>query len=179
MLPALTPNSWRQKTQPAVSRSPRSTTIPSRLAPPAPAAATIKTTAFSKKLILKLSKIKKKFLSKLTDEINLCRANSKTLSLPGINTPRKDNQPLLQCTRHMCPIRIHWHLKLNYEKYWRAKIAITNFNYRLNYTQWTLVVQHPNLSNLTQVFSFDYKPIVPYQSISKSKTVASQLSHGI
>ncbi|KAK4479421.1 hypothetical protein RD792_014935 [Penstemon davidsonii] len=31
---------------------------------------------------------------------------------------------------------------------------------------WTLVAQHPNLNNVTQVFSFDYKPLVPYQSIN-------------
>lgn len=67
----------------------------------------------------------------------------------------------------MCPVRVHWHVKVNYKDYWRVKIAITNFNYRLNYTQWTLVVQHPNLNNVTQVFSFDYKPLVPYGSISK------------
>ncbi|KAI3736873.1 hypothetical protein L2E82_26860 [Cichorium intybus] len=41
-----------------------------------------------------------------------------------------------------------------------------SFNYRLNYTQWTLVAQHPNLNNVTQVFSFDYKPLVPYRSIN-------------
>lgn len=67
----------------------------------------------------------------------------------------------------MCPIRVHWHVKINYKDYWRVKIAVTNFNYRMNYTQWTLVAQHPNLNNVTQVFSFDYKPLVPYQSISK------------
>lgn len=85
----------------------------------------------------------------------------------GVNTPRKDNAPLLQCTHHMCPIRVHWHVKQNYKEYWRVKVAITNFNYRMNYTLWTLVVQHPNHNNVTQVFSFDYKPLVPYGSISE------------
>ncbi|XP_042375538.1 COBRA-like protein 4 [Zingiber officinale] len=94
------------------------------------------------------------------------KSNSNQLNSPGINTPKKDNSPLLQCTHHMCPIRIHWHVKLNYKDYWRAKIAITNFNYRLNYTQWTLVVQHPNLDNITEVFSFDYKPLLPYGNIN-------------
>lgn len=98
-----------------------------------------------------------------------CRSGSKRLNKVGINTPRKDNEPLLQCTHHMCPIRVHWHVKQNYKEYWRVKMAVTNFNYRLNYTQWTLVAQHPNLNNVTQVFSFDYKPLVPYQSISESK----------
>ncbi|KAJ6800156.1 COBRA-like protein 4 [Iris pallida] len=97
---------------------------------------------------------------------NCIKSDSKLLSAAGVNTPRKDNAPLLQCTNHMCPIRVHWHVKLNYKEYWRVKIAITNFNYRLNYTQWTLVAQHPNLNNVTEVFSFDYKPLVPYQSIN-------------
>lgn len=97
---------------------------------------------------------------------NCIKSDSKLLTTAGINTPRKDNAPLLQCTHHMCPIRVHWHVKINYKDYWRAKIAITNFNYRLNYTQWTLVVQHPNLNNITEVFSFDYKPLVPYGSIN-------------
>ena len=79
---------------------------------------------------------------------------------------RDKEAPLLQCTTHMCPVRVHWHVKLNYKEYWRAKIAITNFNYHLNYTQWTLVAQHPNLDNITEVFSFDYKPVVAYGSIS-------------
>ena len=76
----------------------------------------------------------------------------------------------------MCPIRVHWHVKLNYKDYWRVKIAITNFNYRMNYTQWTLVAQHPNLNNVTQVFSFDYKPLVPYESISEYKPTLKAFS---
>lgn len=66
----------------------------------------------------------------------------------------------------MCPIRIHWHVKLNYKEYWRVKITITNFNYRMNYTQWNLVVQHPNFDNLTTLFSFNYKSLTPYGSIN-------------
>ncbi|CAL9074250.1 unnamed protein product [Musa acuminata var. zebrina] len=97
---------------------------------------------------------------------NCIKRDSNLLSTPGINTPKKDNAPLLQCTQHMCPIRVHWHVKLNYKDYWRAKIAITNFNYRMNYTLWTLVIQHPNLDNVTEVFSFDYKPLVPYGFIN-------------
>ncbi|KAF3643642.1 COBRA-like protein 5 [Capsicum annuum] len=97
---------------------------------------------------------------------NCIMGDDEKLKKKGINTPRKDNEPLLQCTHHMCPIRVHWHVKLNYKDYWRVKIAITNFNYRLNHTQWTLVLQHPNLNNVTQVFSFNYKPLAPYQSIN-------------
>ncbi|KAI4335882.1 hypothetical protein L6164_014482 [Bauhinia variegata] len=35
-----------------------------------------------------------------------------------------------------------------------------------NYTDWTLVVQHPNLNNVTQVYSFEHKPVLPYDSIN-------------
>ncbi|XP_042461134.1 COBRA-like protein 1 [Zingiber officinale] len=75
---------------------------------------------------------------------------------------RSSYAPLVQCTSHMCPIRVHWHVKLNYKDYWRVKIAITNFNYRMNYTQWNLAIQHPNFNNLAQLFSFNYKSIAPY-----------------
>lgn len=110
----------------------------------------------------------------------LCRGQSKFLNMVGLHTPKKDNEPLLQCTHHMCPIRVHWHVKVNYKDYWRVKIAVTNFNYRLNYSLWTLAVQHPNLNNVTQVFSFDYKPILPYQSISKFyQTTLLKVTYGM
>ncbi|KAJ3690559.1 hypothetical protein LUZ61_019723 [Rhynchospora tenuis] len=83
-----------------------------------------------------------------------------TLNGPGKNS----YAPLVQCTSHMCPVRVHWHVKLNYKNYWRVKITITNFNYRMNYTQWNLVVQHPNFDNVTTVFSFNYKALTPYGS---------------
>uniref|UniRef100_R7W2W5 COBRA C-terminal domain-containing protein n=1 Tax=Aegilops tauschii TaxID=37682 RepID=R7W2W5_AEGTA len=135
--------------------------------------------------------------------------DSKRVLTPSVNTPKKDGVQLLHCTNHMCPIRVHWHVKLNYKDYcfqykpllpyvnindtgkfyglklyndllmearpfgnlnykdyWCAKIAVTNFNYRMNYTQWTLVVQHPNLNNVTKVFSFQYKPLLPYGNIN-------------
>jgi hypothetical protein len=71
----------------------------------------------------------------------------------------------------MCPVRVHWHVKVNYKEYWRVKIAITNFNYMKNYSTWTLVVQHPNLNNVTQVFSFEYKPLIAYDSISEYQEI--------
>jgi hypothetical protein len=88
----------------------------------------------------------------------------------AINGPGKiTGQPLVQCTSHMCPIRVHWHVKLNYKDYWRVKVTITNFNYRMNYSDWNLVAQHPNFNNITKLFSFNYKPLTPYGGrISKS-----------
>nr|GMC65995.1 protein COBRA-like [Ipomoea batatas] len=41
--------------------------------------------------------------------------------------------PLVQCTNHMCPIRIHWHVKLNYKEYWRSELLfkkdLTSFTF--------------------------------------------------
>lgn len=74
--------------------------------------------------------------------------------------------PLVECTSHMCPIRVHWHVKVNYKDYWRVKITVTNFNYRMNYSQWNIVAQHPNFDNLTTIFSFNYKPLNPYGTIN-------------
>ncbi|XWS75670.1 hypothetical protein CRYUN_Cryun01aG0111000 [Craigia yunnanensis] len=82
------------------------------------------------------------------------------------STGKNSYTPLVQCTSHMCPVRIHWHVKLNYKEYWRVKVTITNFNYNMNYTQWNLVVQHPNFDNLTQIFSFNYKSLTPYTAIN-------------
>ncbi|KAL5543308.1 hypothetical protein UlMin_007092 [Ulmus minor] len=76
----------------------------------------------------------------------------------------KGNAPIVQCTEHMCPIRVHWHVKANYKEHWRVKITITNFKYLMNFTLWTLVVQHPNLNNITKVYRFGYKPLNQYQS---------------
>ncbi|KAM1324043.1 hypothetical protein PS2_044854 [Malus domestica] len=101
------------------------------------------------------------------DKSNCVQSGSKIVSTVEDDASKKSNvQPLPQCTRHMCPVRVHWHVMLNYMDYWRVKVSITNFNYRMNYTLWTLVIQHPNFINVTQVFSFDYKPLVAYDSIN-------------
>lgn len=80
------------------------------------------------------------------------------------NEPPK---PVVQCSQHMCPIQIHWHVKQSYTKYWRVKMTIRNLNYVKNYSQWNLVVLHPNLRSVTQVFSFNYKPLNQYGDTSK------------
>ncbi|KAF2313692.1 hypothetical protein GH714_012754 [Hevea brasiliensis] len=98
---------------------------------------------------------------------NTCiNRDSKILKVVEANNSKRENTSLLQCTHHMCPIRVHWHVKVNYKEYWRVKIAIVNFNYRMNYSVWSLVIQHPNLNNVTQVFSFNYQPLIPYESIN-------------
>ncbi|CAL5015679.1 unnamed protein product [Urochloa decumbens] len=70
--------------------------------------------------------------------------------------------PLVRCSEHMCPIRVHWHVKVNYKKYWRVKVTVSNYNLVRNYSDWNLVLQHPNLRSLTQLFSFNYKPLIEY-----------------
>ncbi|KAM3282702.1 hypothetical protein P3S67_026347 [Capsicum chacoense] len=37
---------------------------------------------------------------------------------------KDSGSPSVQCTSHMCPIRIHWHVKLNYKVYWRELYAV-------------------------------------------------------
>ncbi|KAJ1419993.1 COBRA, plant [Sesbania bispinosa] len=49
-------------------------------------------------------------------------------------------ETVVRCTHHMCPIRVHWHVKQSYKEYWRVKITITNLNLVKNYSQWNLVV---------------------------------------
>ncbi|MCO5581125.1 hypothetical protein L7F22_035001 [Adiantum nelumboides] len=87
-------------------------------------------------------------------------------SIAGVSTGLAPQPvtPILHCTRDMCPIRVHWHVKQNYKSYWRVKVTISNRNYAMNYSQWNIVVQHPNLNNLTEVFSFSYKGLSPYGS---------------
>ncbi|CAB4298295.1 unnamed protein product [Prunus armeniaca] len=74
--------------------------------------------------------------------------------------------PLVTCSHHMCPIRVHWHVKQSYKEYWRVKITITNLNFVKNYSSWSLVVQHPNLRSVTQLFSFNYHPLNAYGNIN-------------
>ncbi|KAI4367428.1 hypothetical protein MLD38_023166 [Melastoma candidum] len=74
--------------------------------------------------------------------------------------------PVVRCSQHMCPVRVHWHVKQSYREYWRAKLTITNMNFAKNYTQWNIVMQHPNLQNITQVFSFNYHPLNQHGTIN-------------
>ncbi|MBA0757318.1 hypothetical protein Gotri_020424 [Gossypium trilobum] len=99
------------------------------------------------------------------DKHNCTKRDSEISTLLKPNLVMDGETQLLQCTQHMCPIQVHWHFKVNYKKHWRVKISITNFNYWLNYSHWNLVVQHPNLNNVTLVYNFTYK-LLPYHSTS-------------
>uniref|UniRef100_J3N3S1 procollagen-proline 4-dioxygenase n=1 Tax=Oryza brachyantha TaxID=4533 RepID=J3N3S1_ORYBR len=70
-------------------------------------------------------------------------------------------EPLLQCTPHMCPVQINWHLEHKDKEHWRVKITVTNLNYRMNHSEWNLVFQPLN-SDITKISGFNYKSILPY-----------------
>lgn len=69
--------------------------------------------------------------------------------------------PLMKCTDHMCPININWQIMLPKKEGpdWSVKVSITNFNYRLNYSDWTLLVNHPYINKLTKVFQARHKKL--------------------
>ena len=87
--------------------------------------------------------------------------------LPAVGDDDEPVAPIVQCTQHMCPIRVHWHVKVNYRQYWRVKVTVKNYNLVRNYSDWNLVLQHPNLQSITQLFSFNYRPLVEYGTLSK------------
>ncbi|KAK6805912.1 hypothetical protein RDI58_003697 [Solanum bulbocastanum] len=91
---------------------------------------------------------------------NLCScgcklADNEAKSCIGQSSSSPYERELLQCTDHMCPIRVHWHIKKNYRKYWRVKLTVSNYNLDKNYSNWNLVVQHPGFSQQATVFSFN------------------------
>lgn len=95
----------------------------------------------------------------------MCREGSQPPLLQlNHNEPPK---PVVQCSDHMCPIAVHWHIKQSYTHYWRVKVTVRNFNFVKNYSDWNLVVMHPNLRSVEQVFSFNYKPLNVYGNISE------------
>ncbi|ERM95279.1 hypothetical protein AMTR_s00008p00083860 [Amborella trichopoda] len=88
--------------------------------------------------------------------------NSSVLEMHTSKSPLEEAKDIVRCTRHMCPVRIHWHVMLSYKHLWRVKITLNNFNHAKNYTDWNLVAQHPNLGSINQVFSFNYQPLDRY-----------------
>ncbi|XP_030527574.1 COBRA-like protein 5 [Rhodamnia argentea] len=50
----------------------------------------------------------------------------------------------VQCTNHMCPVSINWHLLSRSKGSVRwFEVSISNLNRRANYTDWILMIQHP------------------------------------
>ncbi|MBA0771713.1 hypothetical protein Gotri_007195, partial [Gossypium trilobum] len=79
-------------------------------------------------------------------------------SKEGYSEPESDsfdNNDIVQCTDHMCPVRIHWHIMTNYVTHWKVKLTISNYNYDRNYSNWNVLIQHPGFSQSTTAYSFN------------------------
>nr|XP_016446636.1 PREDICTED: COBRA-like protein 1 isoform X1 [Nicotiana tabacum] len=90
----------------------------------------------------------------------LCSCGCKLADNEAKSCIRQSSSPLserelVQCTDHMCPLRVHWHIMKNYRNYWRVKLTISNYNLGKNYSNWNVVVQHPGFSQLATVYSFN------------------------
>lgn len=85
------------------------------------------------------------------------------MSLTGDNSGANfmGAQDPVKCTDHMCPIRVHWHVKTSYVDHWRIKLTITNYNYQRNFSNWNVLVQHPGLSMNPITYSFNSKLLQP------------------
>ncbi|KAJ1411652.1 Nucleoside phosphorylase domain [Sesbania bispinosa] len=75
------------------------------------------------------------------------------LSDPSLPESNEDN--IIECSDHMCPIRVHWHFKNNYMDHWRVKLTISNYNYKKNFSNWNVLVQHPGFSQKATIYSFN------------------------
>ncbi|MED6132274.1 hypothetical protein PIB30_017541 [Stylosanthes scabra] len=75
---------------------------------------------------------------------------------------REEN--IMACTKHMCPIRVHWHVKNNYVNHWRVKLTISNYYYTKNYSNWNVLLQHPGFSHNATSYSFNSAKLpLPFQ----------------
>ncbi|XP_037455055.1 COBRA-like protein 7 [Triticum dicoccoides] len=97
----------------------------------------------------------------------ICGACPVTSMAPQCKGPKAE--PAARCTGHMCPIQVHWHIKKSYREYWRVKMTVNNFNTLKNFSDWNLLVQHPGMQNLTEVFSFNHHPLVQYGTINDTE----------
>ncbi|KAM3695516.1 hypothetical protein ACB098_07G137800 [Castanea mollissima] len=61
----------------------------------------------------------------------------------------------VECSDHMCLVRVHWHVKTNYLNQWRVKLTISNYNYQRNFSNWNMLVQHPGFSQPATIYSFN------------------------
>jgi hypothetical protein len=66
-----------------------------------------------------------------------------------------NNLDEVQCTDHMCPVQVHWHVKSSYMSYWRVELTISNYEYQRNFSNWNMVVQHPGFSQPATTYSFN------------------------
>ncbi|KAF8018399.1 hypothetical protein BT93_H3324 [Corymbia citriodora subsp. variegata] len=72
-----------------------------------------------------------------------CKPSDPKSCAPSSGKSERRESPV-QCTNHMCPISINWHLlsKSKGSVRW-FEVSISNLNRRANYTDWILAIQHP------------------------------------
>ncbi|KAF9676115.1 hypothetical protein SADUNF_Sadunf09G0104700 [Salix dunnii] len=79
-----------------------------------------------------------------------CCVSLDTTHLSLWNSSEGDSLPLSdvenldtgQCTNQMYPVIVHWHKKNNLIYHRRVKMKISNYNYKRNYSDWEVLVQH-------------------------------------
>lgn len=72
-----------------------------------------------------------------------CKPSDAKSCAPSSGKTERGKSPV-QCTNHMCPININWHLlsKSKGSVRW-FEVSISNLNRHANYTDWILMIQHP------------------------------------
>ncbi|KAL5985957.1 hypothetical protein ACLOJK_027947 [Asimina triloba] len=164
--PAHTQVTWLTRRPCAAFRCPRSTTERSPNAPHAAVLAVLQTTKPS--LALGLSCNCTSILSdhfnninceeiKLTESPVFCLIWVKSVSFycNDFTNLATELDYMVRCSEHMCPVRVHWHVKNNYREYWRVKLTVSNYHYGQNYTDWNVVVQHPGFGQKVESYSFN------------------------
>lgn len=80
---------------------------------------------------------------------------------------------LVECTDHMCPLRIHWHIKNNYVSHWKVKVTVSNYHYGRNYSDWNVVIQHPGFGqpSASSGFNSTMLPSIGIPGTPRNKTL--------
>ncbi|CAB4305184.1 unnamed protein product [Prunus armeniaca] len=58
-----------------------------------------------------------------------CPSNTSSPQICAERDAMNSFEPLVRCSDHMCPIRVHWHIMMNYKKYWRLSNTPTSMTW--------------------------------------------------
>ncbi|CAB4274755.1 unnamed protein product [Prunus armeniaca] len=58
-----------------------------------------------------------------------CPSNTSSPQICAERDAMNSFEPLVRCSDHMCPIRVHWHIMMNYKKYWRLSNIPTSMTW--------------------------------------------------
>ncbi|PON54955.1 COBRA-like protein [Trema orientale] len=86
-----------------------------------------------------------------------CSCQNQTHSCSTKNHDRLVSK--IECTDHMCPVNINWHVMSKVEENHERKIRVTisNLNYARNYPDWIVLVEHPALGYSTGVIHANHR----------------------